>query len=112
MLNLGETTDDRRYIAYSRRARALWRLGEHDAALRDIDAILATADIVMEQKMAARLQRAQCLMPTAPASAVADLTTVIASVRNFPQVARRARLLLDEIRESGPEGSRHAAAGI
>ena len=105
MLNLSETTYNRRYIAYSRRARALWRLGKHDAALRDIDAILVTADIVMEQKMAARLQRAQWLMSTAPASAIADVETVIASVRNFPEVAEDARLLLDQVRESGPDGS-------
>ncbi len=52
MLSLGETTYDRRY---SRRARTLRWLGEHDAALHDIDAILATPDIVMEQKMAGRL---------------------------------------------------------
>ena len=97
VLNLGETTYNRRYIAYSRRARTLWRLGEHDAALRDIDAILATANIVMEQKMAARLQRAQWLMSAKPARAIADLETVIASVRNFPRVAQRARLLLDQV---------------
>jgi tetratricopeptide (TPR) repeat protein len=101
VLNLGEMTYNRRYIACSRRARALWRLGEHHAALRDIDVILATPDIVMEQKMAARLQRAQWLMPTTQANAIADLETVIASVRNFPQVAKRALLLLDQIRESG-----------
>ena len=110
VLNLGETTYNRRYIAYSRRARTLWRLGEHDAALRDLDAILATADIVMEQKMAARLQRAQWLMSTTSASAIADLETVIASVRNFPQVVERAPLLLDQIRESGSDSSRQTPA--
>ena len=103
VLGLAETTYNRRYIAYSRRARTLWRLGEHDAALRDIDAILATADIAMEQKMAARLQRAEWLMSTIPARAIADLETVIASARNFPQVAERAPLLLDQIREGGPD---------
>ena len=111
VLNLGETTYDRRYIAYSRRARALWRLGEHDAALRDIDAILATPDIVMEQKMAARLQRAGWLAPTAPASAIADLEIILASVRNFPQVTKRAWSLLTRIRESGPEGGGPVPAG-
>jgi hypothetical protein len=44
------TVHDLRYTAYSRRAGNLWRLGMHDAALQDIDAILATDDIVMEQK--------------------------------------------------------------
>lgn len=110
VLNLGETTYNRRFIAYSRRARALWRRGEQDAALQDIDAILATADIVMEQKMAARLQRAEWLMSTTPAGAIADLETVIASVRNFPQVAERAPLLLDQIRETGSNSSRQAPA--
>jgi hypothetical protein len=105
VLSLGETTYNRRYIAYSRRARALWRLGKHDAALGDIDAILATADIVMEQKMAARMQRAQWLMSTAPTSAIADVETVIVSVRNFPGVAEDARLLLDQVREGCSEGS-------
>ncbi len=102
VLALGETTYNRRYIASSRRARTRWRLGEHDAALQDIDAILATDNIVMEQKMAARLQRAQWLLPATPATAIADLQTVTASPRNFPQVAERARLLLDQIRDNGP----------
>ena len=105
VLGLSETTYDRRYIAYSRRARTLWRLGEYDAALQDIDAILATDDIVMEQKMGARLQRAQWLMATMPTSAIADLETVIASVRNFPQVAKRARLFLDQIRGNSSTSS-------
>jgi tetratricopeptide (TPR) repeat protein len=94
VLSLAGTAYDRRYIAYSGRARNLWQLGERDAAMRDIDAILSAPDIVMEQKMAARLQRAQWLMPSAPASATADLETVVASVRNFPAIANRARLLL------------------
>jgi tetratricopeptide (TPR) repeat protein len=103
VLSLGQTTYDRRYTAYSGRAENLWRLGLHDAALQDIDAILATDDIVMEQKMAARLQRAEWLMSTAPASAIAELETVIASVRNLSQTTRRARFLVDQIRKSGDE---------
>ena len=108
---LGETSYDRRYIAYSRRARILCRLGEPDAAPQDIDAILAMANIVMEQKMAARPQRAQRLMSTAPASAIADLETVIASPRNFPQVAESAPLLLDQIQESSSDDGWPAPAG-
>jgi tetratricopeptide (TPR) repeat protein len=111
VLSLRDTSYDRRYIAYHRRARSLWQLGEHDDALQDIDAILTTADIAMEQKMAARLQRAQWLMSTAPASAIADLEAVIASARNFPQVARRAPLLLDHIREDKPDSSGASPAG-
>jgi tetratricopeptide (TPR) repeat protein len=79
VLNLDDTSYDRRYIAYSRRARSLWRLGEHDAALRDVEALLATADIVMEQKMAALLQRAGWLASAEPGRALADLKAVITS---------------------------------
>ena len=110
VLNLGETTYNRRYIAYSRRARTLWRLGRHDAALQDINAILATSDIVMEQKMAARLQRAQWLIRATPASALADLETVTASARNFPEVAEGAHELLDQIRESSSDAGQAPAA--
>jgi hypothetical protein len=60
------TVHDLRYTAYSGRAENPWRLGMHDAALQDIDAILARDDIVMEQKMAARLQRAEWLISIAP----------------------------------------------
>lgn len=110
VLSLGQTTYDRRYIAYSRRARTLWQAGDHDAALRDIDAILATPDIAMEQKMAARLQRAPWIMPTAPDTAATDLKTIIASVRNFPGVARRAQLLLAMIWLGGPDDAESAPA--
>jgi hypothetical protein len=47
VLNLGETTSNRHYIAYSWPTRTPCRHGVHDAALRDIDTILATTDIVM-----------------------------------------------------------------
>ena len=98
VLELRETTYNRRYIALVRRARALWRLGDSDAAYEDIDAILAAADIAMEQKMAARLQRAEWLISgAAPASAVPDLETVAASVRNFDGIDERARALLAEL---------------
>lgn len=108
---LGETSYDRRYIAYSRRARTLWRLGEHDAALQDIDAILAMADIVMEQKMAARPQRAQWLMSTAPASVIADLETVIRHPGTSRKSPRASPLLLDQIQESSSDDGWPARAG-
>ena len=95
VLKLAETTYNRRYIALARRARALWRLGKHADAYQDIDTILATADIAMEQKMAARLQRAQWLIASGtPASAAPDLETVTASNRNFDSVESRAHELL------------------
>ena len=98
VLTLAETSYDRRYIAYAQRARTLWRSGGYDAALRDIDAILATPDIVREQKMAARLERAGWVAPAEPTRAIADLELVLASARNFPGVTERARLLLDRVR--------------
>jgi tetratricopeptide (TPR) repeat protein len=97
VLNLDDTSYDRRYIAYSRRARTLWRLGEHDAALRDIEVLLATGDIVLEQKMAALLQRAGWLASAEPDRALADLKAIITSPRNFAQVEQRASLLLGQI---------------
>ena len=63
----------------------------------DIDALLATADIVMEQKMAARLQRAGWLASAEPDRALDDLKAVITSPRNFPQVEERASLILGQI---------------
>jgi tetratricopeptide (TPR) repeat protein len=97
VLSLDNTSYDRRYIAYSRRARSLWRLGDHGPALNDIDALLATADIVMEQKIAARLQRAGWLAATEPDRALHDLRTVLTSPRNHPEVEERAFLLLGQL---------------
>lgn len=99
VLNLANTTYDRRYIAHARRGRALWGIGDHDAAYQDIEAILSTPDIAMEQKMPARLQRAEWLISsTAPDGAVRDLETVRSSVRNFDGVEERAQELLAEVR--------------
>ena len=55
-------------------------------------------------------QRAGRLMSTTPASATAELETVIASVRNFSHTTRRARLLPKQIRKSSDERSRPARA--
>jgi hypothetical protein len=47
-----------------RRAAALRRQGDEAAAYNDIETILATDDIAVEQKMAARLTRAEWLLET------------------------------------------------
>ncbi|MGH3185812.1 MAG: hypothetical protein ACRDPY_15965 [Streptosporangiaceae bacterium] len=109
VLALRETTYDRRYIAYSGRARTRWRIGKRDAALQDIDAILSTADIALEQKMAARLERAQWFISSAPVEAIADLETVVASVRNFSGIAERAQLLLTQEQEDAAARDREPA---
>jgi len=72
--------------------------GNQTGAFADVDTILATEDIVPEQKMAARLQRAEWLLDgRTPADAAPDLKAVIASNRNFDEVDARARVLLAEI---------------
>ncbi len=102
LLGLRETTYDRRYIALARRARALRKLGEHAAAYSDIDVILATPDIVVEQKMQARLQRSQWLITDgSPEDAIPDLTAVMESARNFDGIPEKALSLLCELKESG-----------
>ena len=58
VLELGETSYNRRYIALVRRAKSLWALERFEEANDDIEAVLSTADIAIEQKMAARLMRA------------------------------------------------------
>ena len=101
-MGLRETTYDRRYIALARRARALRKLGEHTAAYRDIDAILATPDIVVEQKMQAQLQRSQWLLTDgSPEDAIPDLAAVVESARNFDGIPERALSLLYELKENG-----------
>ena len=61
VLDLPDTTYDRRFIALIRRARTHFVTGNQTGAFADVDTILATEDIVPEQKMAARLQRAEWL---------------------------------------------------
>ncbi len=98
VLDLPATTYDRRYIALIRRARTRFLTGNQADAFTDVDIILATDDIAPEQKMAARLQRAEWLLDgSTQADAAPDLKAVIASNRNFDHVESRARALLVEI---------------
>jgi hypothetical protein len=102
VLALHETTFNRRFIALIRRARALWAMGDHLSAHRDIAAIIATDDIAIEQKMSARLQRAEWSVETgSPGDALPDLDAVVASYRNFESVEARARVLLADSRVVG-----------
>jgi tetratricopeptide (TPR) repeat protein len=98
VIALVDTTYDRRFIALARRARARWKLGDQAAANlanQDIEAILATADIAVEQKMNARLLRARhAISAGRSADALADLEAVIASNRNFDAVEQSARELI------------------
>lgn len=97
VLALGQTSYDRRYIALVRRARALRALGNKRGAYRDLEAILETPDIAVEQKMEARLQRAELYLAADRASeALADLQAIVQSYRNFDGVAEQARTLLGE----------------
>jgi len=99
VLDLADTTYDRRYIALGRRASTLWQVGDHEAAYRDIEAILSADDIAMEQKMEARLLRVGWLISSgSPVQAVPDLEAVAASVRNAPGREEHARELLEELR--------------
>jgi tetratricopeptide (TPR) repeat protein len=102
VLALHETTYNRRFIALIRRARALWAMGDHSGAYGDVAEIIATDDIAVEQKMAARLQRAEWSVETgAPRDALPDLDVVVASHRNFEAVEARARVLLADRRVAG-----------
>jgi hypothetical protein len=104
VLSLGETMYDRRYIALGRRARALRKLGDQEGADRDIEAILATPDIAVEQKMEARLQRAEWRIASdTPEAAMPDLAAVVASARNFDGIEERALALLESLEGSGAE---------
>lgn len=95
VLALNETSYNRRFIALVRRARSRWQLGERHSALADIWTILDTPDIVVEQKMAARLTRAEWYLDREDSGrAEVDLRAVIASHRNFPEVEATARGML------------------
>jgi tetratricopeptide (TPR) repeat protein len=97
VLQLADTTYNRRYIALIRRAIALRRRGDAVGALDDIATILATDDIAVEQKMSARLRRAEWLIEDGKSTeAHADLNVIIASRRNFTDVADNARRLSEQ----------------
>lgn len=94
VLQLSETSYNRRYIALVRRAKSLWALDRFEEANEDVEAILSTTDIAVEQKMAARLMRAEWAAGmNVPAMVVAELKQVMASRRNFPAVIEAAASL-------------------
>ena len=98
LLRLRETSYNRRYIALARRATSLWALDRFEEAYEDIETILATTDIAVEQKMAARLMRAEWAVDKGdPAMAVAELQYVTASRRNFPDVIEDATALANAL---------------
>ena len=95
LLELTNTSFDRRYIALSRRAREKWALGDHQGTYADFDAILATGDIAVEQKMETRLVRAELLLDQGRfQEARDDLHHVMQSPRNFPNVEAQAQQLV------------------
>lgn len=94
VLQLGETSYNRRYIALARRAKSLYALERFEEAKEDIEAILSTSDIAVEQKMAARLMRAEWAAGMGDlATAESELKQVMASRRNFPAVTGAAAAL-------------------
>lgn len=94
VVQLRETSYNRRYIALARRAQSLISLERFEEADEDIEAILFTADIAVEQKMAARLMRAKRAAGVGDsATAEAELKRVMASRRNFPHVSEEAAAL-------------------
>lgn len=95
VLALAETSFNRRYIALSRRARERWALGDRRGTYQDLQAVLDTDDIAVEQKMASRLQRAELLLAEYRIDeAVSDLRIVSTSTRNFDAVEVTAMRLL------------------
>lgn len=80
-----------------RRARVLRTSGDQPGADADVGAILETDDIAMEQKMAARLERAKWgISDGSIEEAKLDLDAVLGSNRNFAAVeAEAARLMLE-----------------
>ena len=110
VLQLRETSYNRRYIALIRRAKSLWALERLEEANEDIEAILSTPDIAVEQKMAARLMRAEWAAGMGiPAIVEAELKQVMASRRNFPAVTEAAATLAGDL--GMLDGSTVAAPG-
>ena len=111
VLQLRETSYNRRFIALVRRAKSLWALERFEEANEDVEAILSTTDIAVEQKMAARLMRAEWAAGMGvPAIVEADLKQVMASRRNFPAVTKAAAALAGNL--GILDGSGAAAPGI
>ena len=98
VLQLRETSYNRRYIALVRRAKSLWVLRRFEEANRDVETILSTTDIAVEQKMAARLMRAEWAAGMGESAiAEAELKYVMASRRNFPAVVKTAAALAGQL---------------
>jgi tetratricopeptide (TPR) repeat protein len=98
VLALENTSFNRRFIGLIRRALALKQLGEDERALEDINTILRTDDIAVEQKMSARFERAKLLLESgSSAQAREDLQNIVAAHHNFASVAMDAQQLLDAI---------------
>ena len=97
-MQLRETSYNRRYIALARRAQSLITLERFKEAEEDIEVILSTADIAVEQKMAARLMRAELVAGVGDSViAEAELKQVMASRRNFPDVVEAATALAGDL---------------
>jgi tetratricopeptide (TPR) repeat protein len=103
VLALSATTYNRRFIALIRRARALRSVGDYSGALDDLETVVNLIDdIAIEQKMAARLQRAEWAIEAGESEeARPDLDAVLASYRNFKGVERRAHALQARLAASG-----------
>ena len=96
VLDLDETTYNRRFIASIRRAKTLRILGRCDRAQADIDTILDTDDIAPEQKNSARLMRAQWALDDGDhTTAKVELERIVSSRRNFDEIATSAESLID-----------------
>ncbi len=101
VLQLTNTTYNRRYIALARRARALWDISDREAAFADMQAVLEEPDIVIEQKLNARLVRAEWRAELGQVDlAIDDLQCVVEGRRNFDGVRERATSLLARLRVS------------
>jgi tetratricopeptide (TPR) repeat protein len=99
LLELRNTSPDRRYIALVRRAREHWANGNPGECLHDLQTLLDTPDIATEQKMEARYERAGILKQAGRiADAIEDLEQIITAPRNFPNVDKAAQRELDELR--------------
>jgi tetratricopeptide (TPR) repeat protein len=98
VMNLTNTSPDRRYIALARRARERWALSDRRGTFDDHATILETEDIAVEQKMETRLQRAELLLQLGRVQeALADLQAVVDSRRNFDNVEEAARQLVAKV---------------
>src|SRR5207244_507131 len=101
VLQLADTTYNRRYIALARRAQSLWEVGDSEAAFADLQAVLEEPDIVIEQKLNARLNRAEWRAESGQLDlAIDDLQRVVEGRRNFAGVSERATSLLERLQVS------------